>query len=89
MSLSMASAAALMPPSASLAFNSGLYAGQQPAAVQAPAPTAAQLPVPASPRGGNGLQTQGSGASAEAEMLTSLMGEIQRLKAELGGGAEH
>jgi hypothetical protein len=88
MSLSMASAAALMPPSASLAFNSGLYAGQ-PAAAQAPAPTAAQLPVPASPRGGNGLQTQGSGASAEAEMLTSLMGEIQRLKAELGGGAEH
>jgi hypothetical protein len=87
MSLSMNSVTGLMPPSASMAFNSGLYS--QPAAAQAPAPVAAQLSVPASPRAGSLLQTQGSGTSAEAEMLTSLMGEIQRLKAELGGAAEH
>jgi hypothetical protein len=79
MSLSMTSATGLMPPAASLALNSALYTSQP---AQQPTPAAAQLSTPASPRNGN-LQTQGSGMS-EAEMLTALMGEINKLKSELG-----
>lgn len=78
----MTNAGGLMaPPAANLnmAMHSGIYG----AAAPAPAPAQLSPSVPASPRAPSPA-TQGSGAVGEAEMLQALMGEINRLKSELG-----